>query len=54
MTEENLKKALAEFERNLLESQEDLPEDFQRVINDNIWDLYAESEEKFLENKNNC
>ena len=51
MTEENLKKALAEFERNLLESQEDLPEEFQKVLNDNIWDLYAEREEKFLKNR---
>ena len=46
MTEENLRKALAEFERKLLESQQDLPEEFQKVLNENIWDLYVYDDEK--------
>ena len=57
MIEENLNKALAEFERKLLESQEDLPEEFQTVLNENLWDLYVfddEKEEKFIKTKNNC
>ena len=49
MTNENLKKALAEFERKLLESQQDLSEEFQKVLNENIWDLYDESDGDILE-----
>lgn len=55
MIEENIRKALEEFERKLLESQKDLPEEFQKVLNDNIWDLYDyddEKEEIFLKNEN--
>ena len=33
---------LKDFEQKLIESQQDLPEDFQKVLNDNIWDLYQE------------
>ena len=36
---------LQEFYQKLLESQEPLGEEFQKILDDNIWDLYVSDEE---------
>lgn len=37
----DFEKGLAEFQKCLLESQEDLEPEFRKVLDDNLWDLYV-------------
>jgi hypothetical protein len=43
MTDEE-RQFLGEFAQRLLEKLEPLPEDFQKILYDNLWDLYERSE----------
>lgn len=49
MSNDPLKKALREFAQKLKSSQKDLESDFQKILNDNLWDLYVESDGDTLE-----
>lgn len=40
MTDEE-SKILEEFKKKLIESQEDLPPEFQKVLDDHFWELLA-------------
>jgi len=43
---EEFDKVIKETYENLLNSQEELGEDFYRVLYDNLWDLYGSDENK--------
>ena len=42
MNEEEAMEALASFAKKLIESQVDLPEEFQKVLDEHWWELVAD------------
>lgn len=42
MTDEELCAGLDEFARKLVDSQQDLPPEFQKVLDEHFWELVAE------------
>lgn len=41
MTDEQIDKALKDFADKLINAQQDLPPEFQKVLDENKWELYA-------------
>lgn len=40
-TSEEMNDFFKDFEKKLRDSQEDLPEEFAKILHDNLWDLLA-------------